>query len=66
MARLYANKNLPEPTVQELRRLGHDVMTMRDSVHAGRAVADSDVLDFATRNGRVVVTLQPAPLRSAS
>lgn len=57
MARLYANENLPEPTVLELRRLGHDVMTMRDSGHAGRAVADADVLEFGTSTGRTVVTL---------
>ena len=29
MARFYANENLPEPVVAELRRLGHDVVTMR-------------------------------------
>ena len=57
MARFYANENLPEPVVVELRRLGHDVVTMRESGHAGRAVADVEVLEFATTNGRVVVTL---------
>jgi hypothetical protein len=31
MARLYANENLLEPVVSELRRLGHDVKTMRES-----------------------------------
>jgi hypothetical protein len=57
MARLFANENLPEPVVLELRRLGHDVLTMRESGHAGRAVPDSDVLDFATGEHRAVVTL---------
>lgn len=57
MARFYANENLPDPVVVELRRLGHDVLTMRDSGHAGRAVPDSEVLGFAAANGRAVVTL---------
>jgi hypothetical protein len=57
MARLFANENLPEPVVIELRRVGHDVLTMRDSGHAGRAVPDSDVLEFATGERRAVVTL---------
>ena len=26
MARFYANENFPLPTVEELRRLGHDVL----------------------------------------
>ena len=57
MARLYANENLPEPVVVELRRLGHDVVTMRESGHAGRAVPDAEVLTFATTARRAVVTL---------
>jgi len=28
VARLYANENFPFPVVQELRRLGHDVLTV--------------------------------------
>jgi predicted nuclease of predicted toxin-antitoxin system len=57
MARLYANENLPEPVVIELRRLHHDVLTMRETGHAGRAVPDLEVLEFATSQGRAVVTL---------
>ena len=57
MARLYANENVPEPVVTELRALGHDVETMRESGQAGRAVPDTEVLEFATRNTRAVVTL---------
>jgi hypothetical protein len=57
MARFYANENLPEPVVVELRLLGHDVVTMGESGHAGRAVPDSEVLEFATAAERAVVTL---------
>lgn len=57
IGRFYANENLPEPVVVELRRLGHDVVTMRESGHAGRSVPDREVLEFATAVGRAVVTL---------
>ena len=56
MARFYANENVPEPVVAELRRLGHDVVTMRETGHAGRAGPDSQVLELATTTGRAVVT----------
>lgn len=36
MARLYANENFPLPVVTELRRLGHDVLTVRESGKAAR------------------------------
>ena len=57
MARFYANENLPEPVVVELRRLGHDVLTMRENGQAGRAVPDTEVLELATMGKRAVVTL---------
>lgn len=61
MARLFANENLPEPVVRKLRRLGPETMTMRESGHAGRAVPDAEVLDFATAQRRAVVTLNRLP-----
>lgn len=36
MARLYANENFPLPVVNELRRLGHDVLTTQDTDRAGK------------------------------
>jgi hypothetical protein len=30
MARLYADEDFPRPVVEELRRLGHDVLTVQD------------------------------------
>jgi hypothetical protein len=57
MARFYANQNVPEPVVAELRRLGHDVLTMLQSGHAGQALPDVDVLALATADDRAVVTL---------
>jgi len=35
------------PVVEELQRLGHDVVTSLESGNAGRAVADPEVLAFA-------------------
>ena len=57
MARLYANENLPLPVVEELRRLGHDVLTSYESGQAGQATPDEDVLTFAVAEGRILVTL---------
>ena len=57
MARLYANENFPYPVVLELRRLGHDVLTIVETGKAGRAVPDEEVLAFACADGRSLLTL---------
>lgn len=57
MAKLYSNENFPLPVVEELRRLGHDVVTSQEADNAGRAVPDTEVLDYAIDNGRTVLTL---------
>lgn len=56
MARLYANENFPLPAVEELRRLGHDVLTSHESGLAGQAVADEKVLAFAMTEARILIT----------
>lgn len=57
VTRVYANENFPLPVVEELRRLGHDVLTIQETGQAGRAVPDEDVLAFAVANHRAVLTL---------
>lgn len=57
MARLYANENFPLPVVLELRRLGHEALTVVDTGKAGQAVADDEVLAFASAEGRALLTL---------
>lgn len=57
MASFYANENFPRRTVEALRALGHDVLTTQEAGNAGQAIPDHDVLDFATRAGRAVLTL---------
>lgn len=57
MARLYANENFPLPVVDELRRLGHDVLTIQETGSAGQSVPDEAVLALARGDGRAVLTL---------
>ncbi len=57
MARLYSNENFPLPVVQELRKLGHDVLTVQEAGNADQAIPDDVVLEFATNEQRAVLTL---------
>ena len=57
MARLYADENFPFPVVEELRRLGHDVLTLQEAGYAGQSVADETVLTYASREGRALLTI---------
>ena len=57
MARLYANENFPLPVVTELRRLGHEVLTIVETGQSGHAVPDEQVLAFAIAERRAVLTL---------
>jgi len=45
MARLYANENFPLPVVEELQRLGHDVVTIHERGRAFQSVRDEDILN---------------------
>lgn len=56
MARLYSNENFPLPAVQELRSLGHDVLTSQDAGEAQQSIPDEDVLAFASEQGRALLT----------
>ena len=57
VARLYANENFPLPVVEELRRAGHDVLTVQETGKAGQSVPDESVLEFAVADDRAVLTL---------
>jgi hypothetical protein len=57
MARLYTNENFPLPVVEELQRLGHEVLTTHEAGEAGKSVPDEQVLAFATAETRALVTL---------
>lgn len=57
MASLFADENFPLPVVLELRRLGHDAVTIHDSGLAGQSLPDEAVLNRASADGRAVLTL---------
>ncbi len=57
MARLYSNENFPLPVVNELRELGHDVLTIQETGKANQAMSDEDVLAFANDKQRILLTL---------
>jgi hypothetical protein len=57
VALLYTNENFPQPAAEELRRLGHDVLTVQEAGNAGRAVPDDQVLAYAVEQQRAIVTL---------
>ena len=49
-------RELPLRVVEELRRLGHDVLTIQEAGKAGQAVPDEEVLDYAVAASRAVLT----------
>ena len=57
MAQFYADENFRYPVVAALRGLGHDVLTCSDVGMTNRRVPDGIVLEFATRLGRAVLTV---------
>ncbi len=56
MHRLYSDENFPLPVVEELRRLGFDVLTMYEDGSANQSLSDTDVLAAAIAQQRAVVT----------
>lgn len=57
MARLYANENFPFAIVEELRRLGHNVVTIQETGKAGIRTPDDEVLQCAVAGEAAVLTL---------
>ncbi|CAG0935853.1 hypothetical protein TFLX_04704 [Thermoflexales bacterium] len=57
MARLYSNENFPRQAVLALRARGHDVVTAVEAGLANQEIPDSEVLTYATREDRAVLTL---------
>jgi predicted nuclease of predicted toxin-antitoxin system len=54
---LYADENFPLRVVEELRRLGQDVITAFEDGKANQSVTDKDLLARATDIGRALLTL---------
>lgn len=56
MARIYADEDFNLRVVEELRRLGHDVLTVHEAGRGGQGIDDADVLAYAITLGRAVLT----------
>jgi hypothetical protein len=56
MARLYADENYDSRVVEELRKLGHDVLTANEAGQARQGFSDAQVLAFAISQTRAVLT----------
>ena len=57
VASFYSNENFSRRVVEELRRLGNDVLTSYEAGRANQKVPDDQVLAFATEQQRAVLTL---------
>lgn len=57
MSRLLADENFPLPVVEELRRLGHDVVTVQEQGKGNQRFPDLEVLKLASSEKRAVITL---------
>ena len=54
---LYADENFPLRVVEELRRLGMDVLTAYEDGRANQSLTDGAILARAIELGRAIVTL---------
>jgi hypothetical protein len=52
MARFYADENFDYPVVDELRTLGHEVLTVQEAGQGNQGIGDSLVLAFAISQSR--------------
>lgn len=57
MARLYADEQFPLAVSEQLRAMGHDVLTVQEAGNENLGIPDENVLAFAIRDARAVVTL---------
>lgn len=65
MARLYADEQFPVGIVYALRRLGHNVVTVRETgaSKTGDSTPDELVLEFAAQQQRTLLTLNETDFR---
>lgn len=56
MFRFYANENLSAVLINELRKLGNDVLTSYEAGNANQGIPDDEVLAQATADHRTVIT----------
>ena len=56
MAQLYADEDFHFRVVEQLRQLGHDVLTVQEAGQGGQGIDDPDILAFAISQGRAMLT----------
>jgi predicted nuclease of predicted toxin-antitoxin system len=56
MPRFFADEDFPRPVVEELRALGHDVLTVHEIGMANKRWPDRSVFFFACDEQRIVLT----------
>jgi hypothetical protein len=54
---LYSNENFPIAMVEYLRSLDCDILTSYDAGQANQGIPDDEVLRFATKQNRAVISL---------
>ena len=57
MARLYCDEQFPREVSEQLRTMGHDVLTVQAAGNANLGIPDKAVLEFAVADNRAVLTL---------
>jgi predicted nuclease of predicted toxin-antitoxin system len=56
MFQLYSNENFRQNLVEELRKFGYDVLTSRDAGQANKGIPDDELLQYAVKLNRCVIT----------
>jgi hypothetical protein len=56
VAAFYADENFRYPVVEELRKLGHDVLTTQEARRSGQGIDDEVVLADALARFRILLT----------
>ena len=65
MSRLLADENFPRQTVEELRRLGRDVVTLQQVLQSShKSLPDPNVLALASEDSRAVLTFNRKHFKS--
>jgi len=57
MASLYADGQFPQIVIQLLRNLEHNILTIQEGQKANQRIPDEEVLAFAIRENRTVLTV---------
>ena len=54
--KLYADENFPKSVVEELRKLGYDILITHEAGQANQQIPDSQVLAYAIQQERAIIT----------